>query len=65
MMKVTEKAFHSRWQQEEEVEKATMSLAAAKEISVDSTVETVLPELEGIFPLNEEQRTTLKALLNF
>lgn len=33
--------------------------AAAKEISLDAAV--ALSELDGVFPLKEEQRATLKA----
>lgn len=40
-----------------------MDLAAAKEISVNAALAAVLPELDGISALREEQRTALEALL--
>lgn len=40
-----------------------MGLAAAKEISTNAAPAAVLPELDGIFALREEQRTALEAFL--
>lgn len=44
-------------------EEATAGLAAAKEVSVYAVVATVLLHLDGIFRLNEEQKTLLKAFI--
>lgn len=45
---------------EEEIEEATVSLAAAKQPCVDAAVAELLPEPDGVFTWKQEQRTALK-----
>lgn len=39
-----------------QIQEVTARLATAKEISTDAAVATVLPELDGIFTLKEDQK---------
>lgn len=41
----------------EEIHKATASLAAAKQTSLDAVGMTVLSQMDGTFTLKEQQRT--------
>lgn len=50
--------------EEEEIQEATVSRAAARNISADAGVAAVLSEMDGFFTLKEEKRTTLKLLLH-
>lgn len=45
---------------DEEIQEATTSLAAAKEISMDAAAGAFLSEQDDIFTLKDEQRTALK-----
>lgn len=46
---------------QEDIQEGTARLAAASKISLDAAAVAVLPELDGIFILNKDQRTTLMA----
>lgn len=46
------------------MQRANVSLSAAKEMSVAAAVAEILLELDDILALEEEQRTALKTCLN-